>query len=439
MNNPTLSEQVVLFWFRRDLRLEDNHGLYKALTSGFRVLPVFIFDREILDQLEDPADARVEFIHKTLTELKSTLQSFHSDIRILHSTPLQAFTTLLKEYQVRAIYTNNDYEPAAIKRDAAVAELAQKHDCNFYSFKDQVIFEKDDILNDTGLPYKVYTPYKNKWLKKLAEEPIKTFPSEKHTDAFYKSTPLPVPSLKALGFEHTYITLPPVQIARKIITDYDKTRDYPYVEHGTSLLGLHFRFGTISIREKVLKSLPLNAVWLSELIWREFFKQLLYHFPQVVTEPFQSKFRIIEWRHDEEDFTRWCEGRTGYPLVDAGMRELNATGHMHNRVRMVTASFLTKHLFIDWRWGEAYFAKKLLDYDLSANNGNWQWAAGTGADAQPYFRIFNPVAQQEKFDPEYKYIKKWVPEFGTSSYIKPMIDHKFAVERAKKSFSVLKN
>lgn len=433
------SNKVVIFWFRRDLRLHDNHGLYKALTSGYPVVPIFIFDKTILDQLENPFDPRVEFIHKTIDNLKSQLQSIGSDLHVFHNTPIDVFTDLFTNYSIKDIYTNADYEPKAIQRDTSIALLAEKNTCSLHACKDQVIFEKDEILNETGHPYRVYTPYKNKWLKKLTENPIVQYPSQKHLEAFAKCTYTPIIPLEQLGFKHTSISIPPIEIVQKIIIDYDKTRNFPYLNHGTSLLGIHFRFGTISIREKVLKSLPLNAIWLSELIWREFFMQLLYHFPSVVTEPFQPKFKVIEWRHAEEDFNRWCEGKTGYPLVDAGMRELNATGHMHNRVRMVVASFLTKHLFIDWRWGEAYFAKKLLDYDLSANNGNWQWAAGTGADAQPYFRIFNPTAQQEKFDPEFKYIKKWVPEFGTSSYIKPMIEHKMAVERAKASFSVLKN
>jgi len=433
------SREVVVFWFRRDLRLHDNHGLYQALLSGFSVLPVFIFDKTILDKLEDPFDARVEFIHQTINDLKLQLKDIGSDIQIIHSTPIQAFSDLFKSYSIKTIYTNTDYEPNAIQRDVEIASLAKENNCTFLSYKDQVIFEKNEILNETGHPYRVYTPYKNKWLKKLTDNPIVRYPSEKHINAFLQCPFTPIIPLETLGFKQTSITIPPIKIVQKIIVDYDKTRNFPYLDHGTSLLGIHFRFGTISIREKVLKSLPLNAIWLSELIWREFFMQLLYHFPTVVTEPFQSKFKILQWRYDENDFTKWCEGKTGYPLVDAGMRELNATGHMHNRVRMVVASFLTKHLFIDWRWGEAYFAKKLLDYDLAANNGNWQWAAGTGADAQPYFRIFNPIAQQEKFDPEYKYIKKWVPEFGTSSYIKPMIDHKMAVERAKSLFSVLKN
>ncbi len=431
--------EVVVFWFRRDLRLADNAGLFQALTSGYSVLPLFIFDTNILNALEDTSDARVQFIHQTIQSLKNELQAIHSDIDVYHSSPLEAFGQLIKKYSVKAIYTNTDYEPAAIKRDNELSLWAAEQQIEFKSFKDQVIFEKNEILTDTGAPYRVYTPYKNKWLKKLAENPVKHYPSEKHTDAFFRLEAKPLITLHALGFKPSAIQIPPIEILRKTIQEYDKTRNYPYLEHGTSLLGIHFRFGTISIREKVAKALPLNEIWLSELIWREFFMQILFHFPSVVTESFQTKFNRIQWRYSEEDFEKWCTGKTGYPMVDAGMRELNTTGHMHNRVRMVVASFLTKHLFIDWRWGEAYFAQKLLDYDLSANNGNWQWAAGTGADAQPYFRIFNPISQQEKFDPDFIYIKKWVPEFGTSSYIEPIIEHKKATERAKLLFSVLKN
>ena len=432
-------EKISIFWFRRDLRLHDNAGLYQALTGVYKILPVFIFDTTILTKLSDVSDARVEFIHNTLRELKKQLHAIGSDIEIYHDTPIEAFKKICKAYSVAAIYTNTDYEPAAIQRDQMIADFAQQNNIVFKSFKDQVIFEKNEILNETDKPYKVYTPYKNKWLNKLADKPVKFFPSEKHTGNFLqKPTTVPMPTLELLGFKPTSIYIPPVEIARQTIINYDKTRDYPFLENGTSRLGIHFRFGTISVREKVVKSQPLNSVWLSELIWREFFMQLLFHFPYVVSAPFQTKFNVIQWRNSEEDFAKWCAGKTGYPMVDAGMRELNTTGHMHNRVRMVVASFLTKHLFIDWRWGEAYFAEKLLDYDLSANNGNWQWAAGTGADAQPYFRIFNPVAQQEKFDPDFIYIKKWIPEYGTSSYIQPIIDHKKAVERAKTLFSILK-
>lgn len=432
-------KEIAIFWFRRDLRLNDNTGLYHALKSGLPVIPIFIFDTDILSKLENKKDARVQFIHSTLHSIKKELNEIGSDLLIFNDTVLKSFKQLSETYTIKAIYCNTDYEPNAIHRDNLVEAFASKHSISFHSYKDQVVFEKDEILNDSGKPYRVYTPYKNKWLAKLKTNPIYVFTSEKLLPALHPLDASPMIELKSLGFKESSITIPPIHIARKTIQEYDQTRNFPFLKDGTSLLGVHFRFGTISIREKVMKSQPLNEIWLSELIWREFFMQILYHFPDVVTNSFQTKFNIIEWRTNVDDFEKWCNGQTGYPLVDAGMRELNATGHMHNRVRMVVASFLTKHLFIDWRWGEAYFAQKLLDYDLSANNGNWQWAAGTGADAQPYFRIFNPIAQQQKFDPDYIYIKKWVPEYGTSSYIQPMIEHKSATDRAKKMFSILKN
>ena len=344
---------------------------------------------------------------------------------------------IIDKYSIKGVYTNNDYEPSTIQRDENIKKLLSANGIGFFSYKDQVIFEKEEILNNSEKPYLVYTPYKNKWLGTLNDFYLKTYPTNKYFTAFIKKTPEKEFPVEYIGFKQTRLAIPSSEISRKIISEYDQNRNYPFLEDGTSRLGIHFRFGTISIREKARKAIPLNDIWLSELIWREFFMQLLFHFPHIVSESFQPKFNRIEWRYSEEDFTKWCEGKTGYPLVDAGMRELNATGHMHNRVRMVVASFLTKHLFIDWRWGEAYFAEKLLDYDLSANNGNWQWCAGTGADAQPYFRIFNSITQQEKFDPKFIYIKKWIPEFGTNDYVKPMIDHKQAVARAKERFSIL--
>jgi deoxyribodipyrimidine photo-lyase len=334
------------------------------------------------------------------------------------------------------VYANHDYEPYAIQRDKRIQKLLHTKGIKFYTYKDQVIFEKNEVLNGTGTPYKVYTPYKSKWLSQLTDFYIKPYPTEKYSANFFKTKPFDFLSIESIGFEKTGIELPPDTVAQGLIKKYDQQRDFPFIE-GTSRFGIHFRFGTLSIREKVSRARALNEVWLSELIWREFFMQLLFHFPQVVSEPFSEKFKKVKWRYDENDFEKWSKGMTGYPLVDAGMRELNGTGHMHNRVRMVVASFLTKHLLLDWRMGEAYFAEKLLDYDLAANNGNWQWCAGTGADAQPYFRIFNPISQQQKFDPDFIYIKKWVPEYGTSAYPLPMIEHKAATARAKEAFFIL--
>jgi len=425
---------VVLHWFRRDLRLDDNAALYHALRSGYPVIPIFIFDRNILDDLEHRNDARVTFIHNTLLSLKKELESKGSTLLTFYNTPEEAFTFLTKHYTIKAVYTNHDYEPYAIHRDEEINKLLTSKNIPFHTFKDQCIFEKDEILSDGGTPYKVYTSYKNKWLKTVNDFYLKSYPCSQYESSFYKSPPAPIIGLEEMNFTRSTLLIPSTSVKQGVIKNYHNTRDIPAITDGTSRLGIHLRFGTICVREKARKARTLNETWLNEIIWRDFFMQLLWHFPAVVTEPFQSKFKWIPWRHDENDFQKWCEGKTGYPLVDAGMRELNATGHMHNRVRMVTASFLTKHLMIDWRWGEAYFASLLLDYDLSANNGNWQWSAGTGADAQPYFRIFNPENQQKRFDPEFVYIKRWVPEYGTASYPAPMIEHKFAVARCKKSF-----
>ena len=431
-----MSDDISIFWFRRDLRLHDNAGLYHALKGNILVLPVFIFDTEILDDLKDKKDARVTFIYDQIEKIHNELLKKGSDILVKYGKPEKIFKQLLSEYKIKAVYANHDYEPYAQQRDNEVKVFLNKQGVEFYTFKDQVIFEKDEILTELGNPYKVYTPYKNKWLSKLNAFYTKSYPTEKYLSNLFKTTPFKFPVLKELGFERTSIALPESVVAQGLIKKYHEQRYFPFIE-GTSRLGIHFRFGTISIREKVAKSKSLSEVWLSELIWRDFFAQVLFHFPHVVSEPFNPKFKKVNWRHDENDFKKWCEGMTGYPLVDAGMRELNATGHMHNRVRMVTASFMTKHLLLDWRMGEAYFAEKLLDFDLASNNGNWQWCAGTGADAQPYFRIFNPIAQQQKFDPDFIYIKKWIPEFGTLAYPKPMIDHKVATTRAKEAFKVL--
>ncbi len=427
---------VTIFWFRRDLRLQDNAGLYHALKSKFPVLPIFIFDTDILGDLKDKEDARVTFIYDQVAKIHSQLLEKKSDLLVKYGKPETVFNQLLLEYTIKEVYTNHDYEPYAMQRDERIKTLFTNKGIEFYTFKDQVIFERDEILTDVGNSYKVYTPYKKKWLTKLNDFYIKPYPVEKYLFNIYKTIPFSFPALEEIGFKRTSILLPPDSVAQGLIKKYHEQRDFPFIE-GTSRLGIHFRFGTISVREKVAKARMLNEVWLSELIWREFFTQLMFHFPYVVSESFSAKFKKVTWRYDENDFKKWSEGMTGYPMVDAGMRELNATGHMHNRVRMVVASFLTKHLLLDWRMGEAYFAGKLLDFDLASNNGNWQWCAGTGADAQPYFRIFNPIAQQQKFDPDFIYIKKWIPEFGTASYPKPMIEHKVATARAKEAFLVL--
>jgi deoxyribodipyrimidine photo-lyase len=421
-------EKITLFWFRRDLRLEDNTGLFYALQQEKNVLPIFIFDQHILDKLEDKADARVEFIHSQLLELKSQLEAKGSSLLFHYGKPEEIYQELLKKYEVQAVYTNRDYEPYAKERDRNIEAILKEKGISLLSFKDQVIFEPGEILNGSGEFYKVYTPFSRNWLEKYKNTLVQPLENPAWNNLL-ATAPLPVISLEEMGFENSPSQIPPKVADQDIISHYDKTRNFPAL-HGTSRLGIHLRFGTISIRKLAQIAARLNETYLNELIWREFYMMILAYNPQVVDRAFKPAYDQIPWRNNAEEFQAWCDGKTGFPIVDAGMRELNATGYMHNRVRMVVASFLTKHLLIDWRWGEAYFAKKLLDYDLSANNGGWQWAAGTGTDAQPYFRVFNPDSQTEKFDKDLKYIKKWIPELGTSHYPKPIVDHKFARLRA---------
>ncbi len=408
-------------------------GLYYACQNEENVLPLFIFDSEILDKLENKTDARVQFIHDQISDIHEALKTYGSSIMVKNGKPLKVFTELTEEYEVQAVYTNRDYEPYARKRDAQVAGLLKDKGINFLDFKDQVIYEKDEITTEKGEFYKVFTPYSRVWLKKFKASNIETVSLDGRNNSFYQTRPMPLPSLEEIGFEKSKIEIPNSEINKSLIKKYDKTRNFPAID-GTSRLGIHLRFGTISIRKLALEAARLNETYLNELIWREFYMTILYHNPQVVDKAFKPQYDRIPWRNDEKDFELWCQGKTGYPIVDAGMRELNETGYMHNRVRMVTASFLTKHLLIDWRWGEAYFAQNLLDFELSSNNGGWQWAAGTGTDAQPYFRIFNPESQMEKFDKEKKYIKRWIPEFGTENYPEPMVEHKKARERALETY-----
>ncbi len=430
-------EKVNIFWHRRDLRFFDNAGLFQALKNGHPVLSLFIFDKNILDDLEDKRDLRVNFIYNTLIEMKSTLEKEGSSLMVKYGYPEQVWPHLIKEYPINAVFTNRDYEPYAKKRDSEVTQLLQEHNIPFHTYKDQIIFENHEVVKEDGNPYVVFTPYSRKWKAKLLENTssldtlshhLDSFPSQEYLNSFIKCAPLSMPKLSDLGFEASTIPIPENTVTRGLIRKYSETRDFPAIK-GTSRLGVHFRFGTISIRQKVRDAIPLNETFLNELIWRDFYSQILAHFPRVVKESFRPEYDHIDWENDPELFQKWCDGQTGYPIVDAGMRELNQTGYMHNRVRMVTASFLTKHLLIDWRWGEAYFAKKLLDFDLASNNGGWQWAAGCGTDAAPYFRIFNPESQQKKFDEKFEYIKKWIPEFGTDTYPAPIIDHKYARQR----------
>lgn len=425
---------VTVFWFRRDLRLKDNAGLYHALKNHENVLPLFIFDQNILKGLPQD-DRRVLFIHRTILELKTELQKKGSDLLVRYGQPLDVYKKLLTEFKVQAVYANHDYEPSAIQRDTEVKNFCEAQQIQFLTYKDQCIFEKKEVVTDQQKNYTVYTPYKKKWLASLSPFYLQAYPNSKYEKNFLKTkVHFHLPALKEMNFVDQNFVFPEKKVSLKMLKEYGEKRDFPYLENATSHMGIHFRFGTVSPRQVVRETLQKSPVWVSELIWREFFMQVLWHHPHVEKASFKPQFETVSWRYDQDEFTRWCAGMTGYPLVDAGMRELNETGHMHNRVRMVTASFLAKHLFMHWSWGERYFAEKLLDYDMAANNGNWQWAAGTGCDAAPYFRIFNPTSQFEKFDPEAKYVRKWVPEYGTSQYPQPMVDHTFARDRALAEF-----
>lgn len=422
--------KVVLFWFRRDLRLEDNRGLQMALASGYPVLPIFIFDSDILSRLENRYDRRVDYIHQAVHAMNKTLQMYGSTIQTYSGVPLDTIKIICQQYDVQGLYCNHDYEPQAIKRDHAVQQDLQEIGVHFYSSKDQVIFEKSEIVKADGNPYTVYTPYAKKWKSLLQVEHYSQ--ETVSLENFHKTSFQDIMSLETLGFQKTDLVFEQPQLAISIIKDYGEKRNFPALDH-TTRLGIALRFGTISVRKCVDFALKNNETWLSELIWREFFMQILYHYPQVVTASFKSKYDSIEWRNNEVEFERWCSGKTGYPIVDAGMRQLNETGFMHNRVRMIVASFLCKHLLIDWRWGEAYFAQKLLDYDLAANNGNWQWVAGSGCDAAPYFRIFNPTAQTLKFDEDLVYVKTWNPDYAQLLET-PIVGHEFARARALKTY-----
>ncbi|MDP4665520.1 MAG: DNA photolyase family protein [Flavobacteriaceae bacterium] len=432
-----MAQKVSLFWFRRDLRLEDNKALNAALNSGNIVLPLFIFDQEILNKLE-VNDARVAFIHQCLESINRKLTALRSGLSVYTGRPSDVFQKLLVEFDLEAVYTNADYEPYALKRDSEIANLLGKHNIPLKTFKDQVIFEPNEVLKGDGQPYLVYTPYMKSWRAKLAQTAI-TIDSEFKGDNLIRRETFPWISLSELGLEKSAIAVQNADLSSSLIDNYQANRNTPS-KSGTSRLGPHLRFGTVSIRKMVMLGLESkDDTFLKELVWREFFMQILFHFPHSSTQCFKPQYDRIEWRNNPEEFQKWCEGQTGYPLVDAGMRELNATGFMHNRVRMLVGSFLCKHLLIDWRLGEAYFASKLLDYEMSSNVGNWQWVAGCGVDAAPYFRIFNPHTQIDKFDPKHQYIKKWVPELNELTYPLPMVDHKFARERCLNTYKAALN
>ncbi len=421
---------VNICWFRRDLRFHDNAALYHALKANEQVLPIFIFDTNILDRLENKQDKRVHFIHNAISHLQEKLFKLGSGLTVFYTTPQEAFKQLIQHYNIAAVYTNEDYEQYGIKRDASISALLAEHNAELKSFKDQVILAKNEVLKDDGKPYTVFTPYSRKWKATLKDFHLKAYPTEKYFNNFYQYTSSEIPSLEMIGFEQTNADFPSTNVKDELIKHYSEQRNFPAI-NGTSKLGVHLRFGTISIRELARKAMSLNETFLNELIWRDFYQTILWHFPHISEgKAFKKEYDLIEWRNNETEFASWCAGKTGYPIVDAGMRELNTTGFMHNRVRMIVASFLTKHLLIDWRWGEAYFAEKLLDFDFAANNGGWQWAAGSGCDAAPYFRVFSPSLQTEKFDKQLKYIRHWVPELDSFDYPAPIVAHDIARKRA---------
>ena len=428
-------QAVNIFWFRRDLRLEDNVGLYQALKSDLPVLPIFIFDKNILDKLEDKEDRRVQFISNSLQEMQEKLVALGSTLQVFYGTPHEAFKILINSYKVNTVFANNDYEPYALQRESAIAKLLKTSGASLLTFKDQVVFEKAEVVKDNGEPYTVFTPFSRKWKSLLTDRSLAVYPTEKYFSNFLKQSPLAIPSLALMGFIADSKAFPGKIVKDDLIKEYATQRNFPGIG-GTSRLGVHLRFGTISIRQLASHTKELSETYLNELIWRDFYHMILWHFPQVGEgKAFKPAYDTIEWQKDNGEFELWCQGKTGYPIVDAGMRELNETGFMHNRVRMITASFLSKHLLLDWRLGEAYFAKKLLDYDFASNNGGWQWAAGSGCDAAPYFRIFNPRLQTEKFDKQLKYIRRWVPEIDSLSYPQPIVIHEDARKRCLERYS----
>lgn len=422
-------KSISFFWFRRDLRLEDNAGLYRALKNESNVQPIFIFDKNILDKLEDKNDRRVSFIYSQIKQIKEKLENLGSTLWVFYGKPLDVYKELISNYEVQTLYANKDYEPYARERDKEVYDLLAEKGVPFKAFKDHVIFEKNEVLKDDGEPYVVYSPYAKRWKSQISEYQLKPYPTSKYFDNLHKADAARLVSLAEMGFEQHENDWSTKELDHDIIKDYHETRDIPS-KRGTTRVSVHLRFGTVSIRHLARVGLETNEKWYNEFIWRDFYQSILWHFPHVKDNSFRSKYDQIEWRNNEQEFEAWCEGRTGYPIVDAGMRELNKTGFMHNRVRMIVASFLTKHLLIDWRWGEAYFARQLIDFDLASNNGGWQWAAGSGVDAAPYFRVFNPYLQTDKFDPGKEYIRKWVPEFQSDKYPEPIVEHKMARVRA---------
>ena len=424
---------MILFWFRRDLREADNAGFFHALSDANDVLPAFVFDQNIIDKLPKN-DARVSFIHKHISKLDNIFREKGSGMLVKKGNPLDCILAWCETHNITAVYTNEDYEPYARERDAEIQRKLAAIGVTFKTFKDKVLFAPHEVLKKDGTPYKVYTPYSRIWLAQMEEMGVPCFPSETLIDNLFKSDFENIPSLEELGFTTGQHVIPTASESKSMMDAYDETRNFPSL-NSTSKLGVYLRFGAVSIREIIKKARKsTQPTFLKELVWREFFMQILWHYPHTTKSSFKPQYDRIDWRNNEADFKKWCEGKTGYPLVDAGMRELNQTGFMHNRVRMLVGSFLCKHLLIDWRWGEAYFAEKLLDYEQSSNVGNWQWVAGSGVDAAPYFRVFNPTEQVKKFDKDHKYIQKWVPEYQSLTYPKQMVDHKMARERCLQTY-----
>jgi deoxyribodipyrimidine photo-lyase len=433
-----MKQEISICWIRRDLRVTDNAALYHALKSGYPVLLLFIFDKNILTKLADTRDARVTFIFDTLEQLNLDINQYGSSILIRYGSPEEIWADTLATYNVKEVYANHDYEPYARERDDALGEYLSSEQITFKTFKDQVIFEKNEVIKADGKPYTVFTPYFRQWQQKLIPFYHKAYPTKQYLNNLLQVQIKQKLSLEEMGFERSEQKFPAKDFQTKLQA-YEDKRDFP-AEDATSHIGLHLRFGTISIREAVRQAVLQKAEkWLSELAWRDFYMMILWHFPHTVHQAFKPAYDNIQWMNNEADFAKWCQGNTGYPLVDAGMRQLNETGYMHNRVRMVVASFLTKHLLVDWRWGEAYFAEKLLDYEQASNIGGWQWACGCGNDAAPYFRVFNPELQAKKFDPENKYIHRWVPELKQQKHVKPIVEHAFARERVLKLFKLALN
>ncbi|MDD2412378.1 MAG: deoxyribodipyrimidine photo-lyase [Bacteroidales bacterium] len=431
-----MKENLIIFWFRRDLRWDDNHALFEALSQKKPVLPIYIFDVDVLKRFSNADNKAVSLIYKSILRMNEKLESFESSISVFHDSVENVFNSLLQKYNVQGVYANEDYESYGIKRDENIFNLLKKKNIQFHLFQDHLIFKPGKILKKDDTPYLIYTPFSKIWKEEFFKISTPHYSSEELLSNLYKNKKSILPKIEDLGFRLQDVSID-FKFKKDVLLNYHDTRDFPYLEKGTSGISPFLRFGLISVREAVRIASLINEKFLNELIWREFFMHILWHFPHVENRSFKTKYDAIEWSLDETAFLRWCNGETGYTLVDAGMRQLNSTGLIHGRVRMLTASFLVKHLQIDWRWGEAYFAQKLLDYELSSNNGNWQWAAGCGCDAAPYFRLFNPDIQRQKFDPNFEYVKKWVPEYQQLAYQNNrIVDLKIAKEKTMRMYKL---